>query len=1475
MARQSFLWTALPNGYGAEGTALRLSVMLSPRLDPLAGLQTLSAFFPDWEDWPQTLSQATFDISYGGTTVSVAANATSGLHHVDSRLGVADSAVWKALFTGALRVQGFAFTDLSRTSVLSYDTVAMKGIVEHLYRELARTAVDRMPLVSEVIESEGWRGLVGAVQELDASSMDQHTGLRDPRIQFARHARQQRGAMQPSTVTSSASAAQTLERFQLFHTPPATPIARHEPRKDDARIDAKWLEYQRTELPQREDIAKQLDFHQIVAAMGSYPTLLRRLGLVVDLLLTPAAFPAAASADLSVKVVFPPGLLKVMRTSDAGPITRARLTSTQFDAVSDPAADLRIKDRLLELDPARFHLLQLDVDGAGLKVMNFARSLGRRFNVEARVHPVTRHEDEIGAPALRTAGLMLVQKQRGTALSHRFDLNKTRNASIEGQFAGAVNNLALHAEDLVRGYRIDIWDSMTGRWRSLCRRNARYELSDGLVVVEPTAEEESTVRLAATRSSDKSSNPDLLYLHEALVSWTGWSLAAPPPGRSVQPDDSVDKTHIQSEAEVPPGLKFVSRFSPVKGSLPRLRYGRSYWIRARSVDLAGNSLDPQDDDFGAERPFTYAQRYLRYEPVGAPIIALLSSADTIERPAEGESMARIAIRSFNDSPALNTMASPQIAHRVAAPPQVSVRDAEQHGVLETGGAMDGSLFNLLANRKDVDARSSAAAIRHVTIPMQGPLDVGAVETTFAVYDAGRALTYLPDPMAFEVSARIFNHPNIASSEIITVPLYSEGNWPEAQPFIIEVYDDPLQAPYFDAATRKLRVPLPKAVVATIRLSMALTPDGLRKMGVFALMNVADMDAQLDRALAGQHWMLTPWMVVEVVHAMQRPLVTPEFTVLTVHDRDLGQTSARPLILTTCSIDSTDRLDLLGEWHEPLDDATAPDSKTGPADRQRRDVAFQVKVTGPAHYADATKGFKAGGFPDHAIAGPDLIGINTAGDSLPVKAHEFHDTRYRRIEYWFDATTRFREFMPGQLLTANENGTRVPVETNIKVTGARKAAWVPSSAPPPAPNVLYVIPTFGWARDVDDHGTLSSWRRGGGLRVYLDRGWNASGYGEMLGVVLPPTAFSGDPDDTPTSAPYKKYVTQWGNDPIWESAFVSGIAPGRDDFPLARTAPDATGAWLPPNAPDSEKDQRPGPFLVKGLNPPGLFRYSSPSKKRLRPSLERGAGEVDVAPHDVFYDVNRNLWYCDIEIRTGASYYPFIRLALARYQPTSSADAHLSNVVLADIMALTADRWLNVTPAADARRMRVAVFGVSYSESSAHYEVAHAPALSLIDPLTGHVDNLVPAKVSETNIVEVWIERLDTRWGEDFGWSRVSDVVISQRIPATSGSAPSPSVSIELVFGRAISAGERIKTRELVTSKDVVRITPSSVVDLIHEWQTLWEGDITLPTAESDAARRRLVVAEYEEYLVDDDRPYGKTPTRSKRRLVFVEHIELS
>jgi hypothetical protein len=51
--------------------------------------------------------------------------------------------------------------------------------------------------------------------------------------------------------------------------------------------------------------------------------------------------------------------------------------------------------------------------------------------------------------------------------------------------------------------------------------------------------------------------------------------------------------------------------------------------------------------------------------------------------------------------------------------------------------------------------------------------------------------------------------------------------------------------------------------------------------------------------------------------------------------------------------------------------------------------------------------------------------------------------------------------------------------------------------------------------------------------------------------------------------------------------------------------------------------------------------------------------------------------------------------------------------------------------------------------------------------------------------------------------------------------------------------------------------------------------VHLPEAPGASARYRLVIAEYEEYLADDSRPYDRVPTAKGRRLVFVEHVELT
>ena len=73
-------------------------------------------------------------------------------------------------------------------------------------------------------------------------------------------------------------------------------------------------------------------------------------------------------------------------------------------------------------------------------------------------------------------------------------------------------------------------------------------------------------------------------LQETLFNWWGWSLSAPRPGKTM--DKNGDPAYTQSQ---PTGqFDLTVDFDAKPGSLPKLRYGTAYRLRARAVDLAGN-----------------------------------------------------------------------------------------------------------------------------------------------------------------------------------------------------------------------------------------------------------------------------------------------------------------------------------------------------------------------------------------------------------------------------------------------------------------------------------------------------------------------------------------------------------------------------------------------------------------------------------------------------------------------------------------------------------------------------------------------------------------------------------------------------------------------------------------------------------------------------------------------------------------------
>ena len=585
----------------------------------------------------------------------------------------------------------------------------------------------------------------------------------------------------------------------------------------------------------------------------------------------------------------------------------------------------------------------------------------------------------------------------------------------------------------------------------------------------------------------------------------------------------------------------------------------------------------------------------------------------------GESGNRIVIRSNYDTHIA------AVSERHIAPPKTTQTMAETHGMLDTpAGPPDKTLYALLAS-KDGDFGTDPA-VPHPPLPHP---------------EAQLLLPYLPDP--FALGAAFTNLPGAPAGKVTQVPFTLtpfSGVWPNTTPFRL-VLDEGGGPPEFseDATERVLRVHLPKAEVAEVAMSCVLTddpgtspPSKLSTMQIWSLIEAANPPNLADLrtlALDGQHWMLTPPRMLTLVHAVQKPLIDPEFENLQA-DRELGQTFATLSDEFRISGKSTIKIDIQAMWSDIVDDLS--------------DAAQPVPVTG------ASRVFEMPIEPTDEVA---LIDDHQRNIRHFSSKHEFHDTRHRNVTYTAVATTRFMEYFPDSLRSDASNFTRTSQPVTLSVL---------SSARPAAPKPLYVIPAFAWTRGSEGAWSTSK-RSGGGLRVYLDRPWYSSGEGELLAAVLWGCAPPPGPARSGWEVPdfLKGYVTQWGLDPIWATA-----APPSQATPLPEHFPNAVAVGTGLSLDELSND----PFLP-----------------------------FTAVGHTVAYDDShgRRLWYCDIEMDVAGSYFPFVRLALARYQPQSVPDAHLSRVVLVDFAQLLPDRSASISfDPIDPTAVELAISGVSYA-----------------------------------------------------------------------------------------------------------------------------------------------------------------------------------
>jgi hypothetical protein len=674
----------------------------------------------------------------------------------------------------------------------------------------------------------------------------------------------------------------------------------------------------------------------------------------------------------------------------------------------------------------------------------------------------------------------------------------------------------------------------------------------------------------------------------------------------------------------------------VPGTLPRLRFGHTYRFRARAVDVGGNSLafDPTGSAASlsvATAPVTY----LRLEAVASPQLLMRSPV------TPGESVEIIVIRSNFDIP--DGTVTPTQRH--VAPPPFSVQEAEEHGLLDnTGGLPDPGTYSTLASRDGATFSGGNPDPVNRDAPYYNRNNLG--------------VPYLPD--LFARGAAFAGLPGTAAGTVVTVPFASTtGPWPDARSVRLVLAAGsaaPVLPTSADGAA--LTVSVPKGWQVPVALSSYPAAGDLALMALWswAPASFTGSAANQSAATDGQIWMLTPNRSLLLVHAVRQPNIAPQLTAGFASKRvNLGDTTANVTGGALVDWPSTDRVDVIANWSEPVDTGSNPDpvtpqpfsadfghvdvpspggastltvslgTSTAPmvqhfGDTKRHDVAYQALATTryAKYFQQQALRTLHGTTP---VTLPNLLGSGVAPGTVRVEDASGTPSYAEGTDYTVDypagtiARIATGVIPDGGQVSIIFNAAPI-TRSSLEIEPGGRAITVPNSTNPLKPSVRSVLPA--WAFDTSTSSTsLTSTRQGGLLRVYLDRPWWSSGPGELLGVVL--QIDSGD------------VTTGYGRDPMHPSGSLLEAVTA--DFPLA----------------------------VKSS---GVL------------TLPNGHGPIRVSGHAVSFDADRNLWFCDIMIKPLANaYFPFVQLVLVRYQPASLSGAALSTSVVLDMAQAVPNRVL--------------------------------------------------------------------------------------------------------------------------------------------------------------------------------------------------------
>jgi hypothetical protein len=1188
-------WTTVPSGLrrGSDGNLiLRIGLVPSIKLGIDRTDQSLlsDAGYHDFVKWTNTLNTAAYTLKLAdnaGTESSFAP--VLGLLQTPGM--EPDTKFWETIFPADTVVRPFGAAPQS-SNVRSYDARSLANILSLGYLAELSPVKRAFSLVSSDLRANPMiQALMGV--EPDANIL----------------------------AYSTANAEQIVETFE--------------------ELSAFHMVNETIALATALTVQPEMDFHEITSALQDHNALARKLGLVLHFdVIIPETVVSGLGATARIRVDV---RLSLNDTIVAAPWTECdvqqQIGETGFGVFHPRRSDgSKLPDwagfRSLETSTGR--LTNLEIDWLALQFAESARQ-----TMAANVLP----EDYQTAPpfpkalaALRPSGISLIDlpkesPESGQPLPLVADIlsSNTRLKALDTQQKSQIdaqqpdpNQLIFVDDGLIRGYRVYIRSVSEGVWRSLCSRTLTYTFHGGRFASRttwaPGPDEGEITKVLADQGGQSTISP-------FLFNWDGWSLVAPRSDNPVDEDGKVQE--IIDEAF----KNFTVKCAVVDDSLQTKRFGETYEFCVVPVDLAGNawslneaSLIIADATLNVRTAMIANQRL---QPVRPPSVFE-------SHREQGEKGTTVAIRAMDGRPTADSVVQ-------IVPSDADLWLVDEHGSFDAMNDQQSYDVIIETNGDLVALANSGAHAGAIDVPfLPDPMCRGVViRSSSGELDSG-PVAFPSRPDVDEVKKRL-----LLRSVNLSVRPGAAGSKPSISGALGSIV---------------VSVPLGETVRAV--MSSALSDDDYRNLWVSSSLEtllelqkpgtISTLTASLKSGLSasvksavveGSEYLVTPPRELTFVHASQRPTRDPSFGKRVRAEKTGLKSFSVKLVDETFSvhIPSTGRVEFTASWTDVIDEPWSQTYRDVPATLP----PFGFDLTEFDQPLLGVPGHPASFWQNSASNGGALAKereTQTANRQEPT-VHAFPDAKYRTVTYRARATSRFRSFMPEEILKDPDALSRFG---SITVD-------VLNSAPPEAPEIRAILPIFKKETIEDGRSEIHVT----GHRVLFERPWLSSGPGELAVFSVREAELAQAP------AELRSAVSSWAFNPRKRGAPTS-TWPTLDDFVNA--------------------DEK---LIHIPVYPEGTVDDSYPL----------AIGHVSLAAYDVEIDAERNVVCCDVQVDPGRAYFPFLRYAVGRYQPKSIEGAALSKIVTSDFVQISPTRTVSLGSIKDGMRA-ITVSGFSYVEEGA-------------------------------------------------------------------------------------------------------------------------------------------------------------------------------